>query len=88
MSLSTFDAFKTMTAADARELTADELRALQRTLAGILDDIAAVCEDEKIDYALGGGSALGACQVKQYGGLLVDSTIKNHDAGGDAGDAE
>ncbi len=66
MSLSTFDAFKTMTAADARELTVDELRALQRTLAGILDDIAAVCEDEKIDYALGGGSALGAIRHQGF----------------------
>ncbi len=32
-----------------------------------------------------GGSANGACQVKQYGGLLVDSTIKDHNAGGDSG---
>ncbi len=32
-----------------------------------------------------GGTANGACQVKQYGGLLVDSTIKDHNGQGDAG---
>ena len=66
MSLSTFDAFKTMKASGARELATDELRALQRTLYGILDDIVRVCEEEKIEYALGGGSALGAMRHKGF----------------------
>lgn len=66
MSLSTFDAFKTMTAAGARELSAENLRALQKVLAGIMGDIASVCEDEKIDYALGGGSALGAIRYRGF----------------------
>ena len=66
MSLSTFDAFKAMKASGARELAADELRVLQRTLAGMLDDIMAVCEGENIDYALGGGSALGAIRHQGF----------------------
>ena len=66
MSLSTFDAFKTMSAAGARALAVDELRDLQRTLAGMLDDIVSVCEAGKIDYALGGGSALGAARHQGF----------------------
>ena len=67
MGLSTFDSFKRMRAEGAHELTPDEIRALQRTLAGILDDIVAVCEGERIGYALGGGSALGALR---HGGFI------------------
>ena len=66
MSLSTFDAFKTMAAVGARALAADELRALQKTLTGILDDVVSVCEAEGIDYALGGGSALGAIRHQGF----------------------
>ncbi len=67
MGLSTFDSFKRMRAEGTRELSTDDLRALQRTLVGILDDIASVCEAEGIDYALGGGSALGALR---HGGFI------------------
>lgn len=67
MPLSTFDSFKRMRAADARDLTDEELRALQTTLLGILDDIVAVCSDEGIAYSLGGGSVLGALR---HGGFI------------------
>ena len=67
MGLSTFDSFKRMRAEGAHELAPDDLRALQRTLAGILDDIVSVCEAEKVGYALGGGSALGALR---HGGFI------------------
>ena len=60
MELSTFDSFKVMRAEDAHELTSGDLRTLQCTRAGILDDIVSVCEVERVGYALGGGSALGA----------------------------
>lgn len=60
MDLSTFDSFKTAAARGAKELSGGELRALQLRLCGILDDISAVCEAEKVDWTLGGGSALGA----------------------------
>ena len=66
MSLSTFDAFKSMTAAGAREISPEELRALQKALLGILDDIASVCVAEKIEYVLGGGSALGAIRHQGF----------------------
>ena len=66
MSLSTFDSFKTFKIADAHELTNEELRALQKTLLVILDDILSVCASEGIEYALGGGSALGACRHQGF----------------------
>lgn len=67
MKLSTFDAFKRLRAEGSHELAAEELRALQRTLAGILDDIVAVCAAEGLPYALGGGTALGAIR---HGGFI------------------
>lgn len=67
MTLSTFEAFKRMKADGARELSPAEVRALQRTLAGILDDVMSVCDTENIEWTLGGGSALGALR---HGGFI------------------
>ena len=67
MELSTFDSFKVMRTTHSRELSTDELHALQRVLVGILDDIVAVCEEIGVGYALGGGSALGALR---HGGFI------------------
>lgn len=66
MTLSTFDSFKTMKAAGAKELSPAELRSLQLTLCTILDDIALVCEEEGVEWTLGGGSALGAVRHKGF----------------------
>ena len=66
MKLSTFDSFKTSAVLGARELSGEELRALQLRLCGILDDIIAVCEAEKVEWTLGGGSALGAVRHRGF----------------------
>lgn len=60
MGLSTFDAFKNLKDSDALVLSESELRQLQLILAGIVDDIASVCDENGLVYTLGGGSALGA----------------------------
>lgn len=64
MEFSTFDRFKHLQTAEAHELTETELRELQRTLLGILDDVIAVAGETGVDWTLGGGSALGALRHK------------------------
>ena len=67
MELSTFDAMKHLgAAAGAHVLTDGELRRLQLTLAGMYDDIAAVCRESGIPFALGGGTALGALRHRGF----------------------
>ena len=66
MKLSTFDSFKTSAAPGTRELSGEELRSLQLRLCEILDDIVAVCEGEKVEWTLGGGSALGAVRHRGF----------------------
>lgn len=65
--LSTFDAFKRMRAAGSRNLSPDELRALQKTVLSMLDDIALVCAENSVRWSLGGGSVLGALR---HGGFI------------------
>ena len=66
MSLSTFDYFKRVCPRGATIPDAAALKALQSTLALMLDDIVAVCGDAGIEYALGGGSALGAVRHRGF----------------------
>ena len=73
MGLSTFDAFKRMTADGAVPVEGEGLKALQSCLLTILDDIAAVCREEKIVWSLGGGSVLGA--VRHQGFIPWDDDL-------------
>ena len=66
MSFSTFDSFKTLSVADAHRVTEDELRALQRTVLAVFDDVLSVCAATGCDYVLGGGSALGAARHRGF----------------------
>lgn len=66
MSFSTFDSFKTLSVADAHRVTEDELRALQRTVLVVFDDVLSVCAATGCDYVLGGGSALGAVRHRGF----------------------
>ena len=66
MKLSTFDAFKRLKPDAAVPVEGERLKALQTCLAAILDDIALVCEAEGVDWALGGGSALGALRHQGF----------------------
>ncbi len=67
MSLSTFDSFKRLRVEGAHAVTEAELHALQTVVLGMLDDVATVCASIGCDYALGGGSALGALR---HGGFI------------------
>ena len=66
MGLSTFDAFKRLEAADAIPLEGERLRALQRCLLTIFDDIRTVCAAENVRWTLGGGSVLGAIRHRGF----------------------
>lgn len=67
MSLSTFDRFKRLRVEGAHAVTEADLHALQSVILGMLDDVVAVCAFVGCDYALGGGSALGALR---HGGFI------------------
>ncbi len=73
MGLSTFDAFKHMTADGAVPVEGASLKALQSCLLTILDDIAAVCREEGVVWSLGGGSVLGA--VRHQGFIPWDDDL-------------
>lgn len=60
--LSTFDMFKNTSSSICQALDQIQLVRLQNTLLEMLDDIITVCNTERIDYMLGGGSALGAAR--------------------------
>ena len=66
MIFSTVSAFKHICPPDALMLTDEQLYELQKTLSGMLQDIADLCEKEGICYELGGGSALGAVRHKGF----------------------
>lgn len=73
MDLSTFDAFKRMTADGAVAVEGEDLKRLQVCLLTILDDLAAVCREEGIVWTLGGGSVLGA--VRHQGFIPWDDDL-------------
>ena len=73
MGLSTFDAFKRLEAEGAVAIDGESLKALQRCLLGILDDVMSVCREEKIVCTLGGGSVLGA--VRHQGFIPWDDDL-------------
>lgn len=66
MGLSTFDAWKHLEAEGAVPLEGENLRALQKRLASILDDILAVARETGARLILGGGSALGAARHQGF----------------------
>lgn len=66
MELSTFDAFKRIESVELVRLDDGQLRSLQRCLLTILDDIRTVCQEERVFWTLGGGSALGAIRHRGF----------------------
>lgn len=62
MNLSTFSTFKTLQNNNSKlkKMNNNQLKKLQQTLLGIIDDIDYVCKKYNLTYNLGGGSALGA----------------------------
>ena len=66
MKLSTFDTLKNLRGADCVERTDDELKALQHTLLGIMQDIFSFCSRRGITCVVGGGTALGAVRHRGF----------------------
>lgn len=67
MSLSTFDAFKQLSAKeDVIEIKGETLARIQKLLVEMLDDFDAVCKEIGVEYTLGGGSCLGAVRNKGF----------------------
>lgn len=73
MNLSTFDVMKHIESDECMVLSEEQLRALQKVLLAILDDVLSVCEEHAICCTLGGGSALGA--VRHQGIIPWDDDI-------------
>ena len=75
MGLSTVSTFKTLNnrSSKLKKMTNDQLRELQKTLLGILDDIDNVCKKYNLNYHLTGGSCLGA--VRHNGFIPWDDDI-------------
>lgn len=67
MNLSTVGQFKNMSVSSMVLVDDQTLRHLQAILLVILDDITSFCEERGINYALGGGSVLGAVR---HGGFI------------------
>lgn len=64
MNLSTFSAFKNLPDKGLITIEGELLSQYQEVLRQITDDAAEVCESNRINYTLGGGSALGAVRHK------------------------
>lgn len=67
MGIATFDAFKHMYGAQGMvNLDDHDLRLLQLILTSMLKDIDEVCEEQGIDYNLGGGNCIGALRHRGF----------------------
>ncbi len=68
MKLSTFDAFKNIDSNSDKfvHINGEVLKNLQKELVKMMEDVVDVCDEEGIDYALVGGSALGAVRHKGF----------------------
>lgn len=70
MGLSTFQMIKKMSSSAVRidtiELNSEQIKAHQKTLLSMMDDIVNVCKENNINYFLGGGSALGAMRHQGF----------------------
>ncbi len=75
MGLSTVSTFKTLNNnnSNLKKMTPEQLKQLQNTLVGIMDDIDYVCKKYKLNYHLTGGSCLGA--VRHNGFIPWDDDI-------------
>lgn len=75
MKLSTVSTFKTLQNEndELKKMSNEQLKKLQQTLLGILDDINYVCEKYNLSYNLGGGSALGA--IRHNGFIPWDDDV-------------
>lgn len=71
--LSTVDAFKKIRSDEALTLTDAQLKSLQKTLNGMLADLAQCCEKHGLSFVLGGGSCLGA--VRHHGFIPWDDDV-------------
>ncbi len=66
MGLSTVDAFKKIRSENAITLSEEELAALQRTLNGMLKDLAECCKKHHLIFLMGGGSCLGTVRHHDF----------------------
>lgn len=66
MKLATTDVFKKLKSDKVMELTDEQLKKLQKVILEIADDIIGLCERNKINYHLTGGTALGAVRHKGF----------------------
>lgn len=73
MQLSTVSTMKTIVSSSMVVLDDEALRKVQRVLLVILDDVAAFCEENDIEYVLSGGSCLGA--VRHQGFIPWDDDV-------------
>ena len=74
MNLSTVGAFKRLPEQEGViRVEGELLKSLQRVLCDMLSDIARVCEEEHIDYVLGGGTCLGA--IRHHGFIPWDDDV-------------